>query len=313
MNIRTQSTYRLARWFFWILAAYFIFVFFRDHQQEIQETVTSVSIIQYIISILIATAGTILAALVWAVTINRYGVRRNVVVHAKAWATSRIGRYVPGKLLPVVMRFAQYEKSEASNVGAAFILENVTVLATAATLVLSATIIGLIEIPHHGNWALLILTAILISSLTSRSLNKKFEIFLKRIRIPLTMVSHQWRSILMSSGAQICIMAIHGLSLTVLILPMDQVHVEEWFRNTAIYYLAGLAGMAAIFTPGGLGVREGVLAFFLSSHMPLTQAVIVSLAIRIVSILADVNTCATFWLTHWIVTCRRDLRNGRHE
>lgn len=313
MKLTRQVVYRLARWVFWGLAAYFILFFFLDNSSEILRTVREISPIQYFCSISIAIIGTLAAAMVWSITVSYYGVKRSVIDHARAWSISRISRYIPGKVLPLVLRFSQYEKGEASDVGAAFILESFTVLVMAGMAILLATVTGLIVIPQLAGWGILVLVISLLFALSSRNINERIDSILRRVRLPLSLVSHQWRRILFSSLAQAAIMAIHGLSLSVLIAPIDQISIVDWFRNTAIYYLAGLAGMASVFTPGGLGVREGVLAFFLSFHVPLSQAVIVSLAIRITSIVADVVTCAAFWSAQRFISARNRCRSNTNE
>jgi hypothetical protein len=50
-----------------------------------------------------------------------------------------------------------------------------------------------------------------------------------------------------------------------------------------------MAGFLNILTPAGLGVREGIISFFLSFYLATSVAVIVALVTRVWSTLVDVS------------------------
>ena len=51
----------------------------------------------------------------------------------------------------------------------------------------------------------------------------------------------------------------------------------------------GLAGMLAVFAPGGLGVREGILMLILPLLVPRESAIIAALLLRLVMIAAELS------------------------
>jgi uncharacterized membrane protein YbhN (UPF0104 family) len=55
----------------------------------------------------------------------------------------------------------------------------------------------------------------------------------------------------------------------------------------AIYILAGIIGLLAIFVPSGLGVREGVIVLLASHYFPVEVAIALSLAARLYATVAD--------------------------
>lgn len=63
---------------------------------------------------------------------------------------------------------------------------------------------------------------------------------------------------------------------------------HEYFYIIGTFNLAGAIGMAALFVPSGLGVREGVQLVLLSSIMPKEMALIVTVASRLWSAAVDV-------------------------
>ena len=66
---------------------------------------------------------------------------------------------------------------------------------------------------------------------------------------------------------------------------------------TACYAFAWIVGFLSFLTPGGLGVREGLLSLLLSSYMPVSQATLVALLCRVWILSAElVLAGAAFYL-----------------
>ncbi len=55
----------------------------------------------------------------------------------------------------------------------------------------------------------------------------------------------------------------------------------------AAYVLAGAIGILAVFVPSGLGVRESVIVVLASRYIPVEQAIVLSLAARLLSTMGD--------------------------
>lgn len=55
----------------------------------------------------------------------------------------------------------------------------------------------------------------------------------------------------------------------------------------AVYTLAGIIGILAIFVPSGIGVREGVIVLFLSQIVPAEVALVIAINARIYATIAD--------------------------
>jgi len=72
--------------------------------------------------------------------------------------------------------------------------------------------------------------------------------------------------------------------------------VEAYIPLAAIYILAGVIGLLAIFVPSGLGVREAVIVLLASAYMSPAEAVVVSVAARFYATIADVGLAAIYGL-----------------
>ena len=57
---------------------------------------------------------------------------------------------------------------------------------------------------------------------------------------------------------------------------------------TACYAFAWIVGFLSFLTPGGLGIREGLLGLLLSSYMPVPQATLIALLCRLWMLLAEI-------------------------
>ena len=62
----------------------------------------------------------------------------------------------------------------------------------------------------------------------------------------------------------------------------------------AAYVVAGAIGVLALFVPSGLGVRESTFVLLVVPVIPVEQAVIIALAARLVSTIADIALAAGY-------------------
>lgn len=71
---------------------------------------------------------------------------------------------------------------------------------------------------------------------------------------------------------------------------------EYIFYCIAAYSLAVVGGLAVLFVPAGIGVREGILIFFLQALMPLGVATIIAFSVRFLTTLIEIifSIIATF-------------------
>ncbi|UCD20083.1 MAG: flippase-like domain-containing protein, partial [candidate division WOR-3 bacterium] len=95
---------------------------------------------------------------------------------------------------------------------------------------------------------------------------------------------------------------VHGLGLFFLLNALSPVSGSHYLAITGSYYAASLAGLAAFFAPGGLGVREGVLFLVLPLLVPRESAIVAAIMIRLVTVLAEMALAGVFvgwaWFSH---------------
>ena len=64
------------------------------------------------------------------------------------------------------------------------------------------------------------------------------------------------------------------------LLPVD---FRYFLMITGAYEVAGLIGIAAVFAPSGIGVREGVLFLVLPAFIPTPAVIIGTIAMRLIA------------------------------
>lgn len=97
-----------------------------------------------------------------------------------------------------------------------------------------------------------------------------------------------------------------GIAFLFLTKSLINVKPEEMIFVISSFVLASIIGFLAFFSPGGLGVREGVLVLFLQTIFPLETAVILSLMSRLWQILADGILALTIFFP------KKTLANFKH-
>ena len=107
--------------------------------------------------------------------------------------------------------------------------------------------------------------------------------FLKTLRstgTPLFQKSfrYQWLNIFATHFLLWCC---QGLAFFLFVRSLAPVAWTDAGVLTACYAFAWIVGFLSFLTPGGLGVREGLLSLLLSSYMPVSQATLVALLCRV--------------------------------
>lgn len=80
---------------------------------------------------------------------------------------------------------------------------------------------------------------------------------------------------------------LNGVGICLIAAFLSDAGPGSWVPLSAAYALAGALGILAVVVPSGLGVRESVFVFFAVGYMPVEQAIVVSLAARILSTVGD--------------------------
>ena len=221
----------------------------------------------------------------WYLMTLKLGIALSFPETLENWFTSQLGKYLPGKVWLVLGRFYFYESKGKSRkmITIALYLETVMLIVTGA-LIFFAALLFLKEIRfvREGDlwWAFLLLALVLLS-LHPRILLRLSNWILARskrepISLPISYPNILW--ILL-----ICFLSwvVGGIGFYFFIDAIYPIAFQHLLFITGSLAISSTIGLIALFAPGGLGVREGALAYLLSFLVPGSVAVILSVLTRI--------------------------------
>ncbi len=229
--------------------------------------------------------------LLWDVITRRYDV---VILRRYSWPVwfySLIGKYVPLKVGPAILRILGY-KAHGTHAPDRLILCCYWefILSTYAGLIVVAALAGTTDvIPSFPGrdaalWILLIgLLPFLWPPLLSRAVDLLFRL-LKRPAPEMKWTFGSLVALIVGYALSWCLL---GASLYLIASALRPLSPSNVVETTLAYGLAGFVGSAAIFAPSGLGVRDGALMFLLSPLLGREGAFVISVLARVVAVLAE--------------------------
>jgi uncharacterized membrane protein YbhN (UPF0104 family) len=215
-------------------------------------------------SFALAALGTAAAALIWLTILDALGVRPKL---RWAWLffQAQLGKYIPGSIWQYAGRAAVARANgiPVRPVGVSLPIE------FAALAIAAGAMSGFLL----GWWGGLILAAVAVAlasaDLTARDRRAAFA----TIRATLLYLPI-W--LLLGASFWLCARGLVG------------VPARDLAFYAGAFAVAWLAGLVAIYAPGGLGVREAVLVALLSGRIGAADALVVAAASRLILILVDV-------------------------
>jgi len=241
------------------------------------------------------------AAVFWRYAMLTLGQKPGVYEAFRAYYIGHLGKYVPGKVMVLVIRtgLVQSERTKITAAGASVFVETMTMMAVGAFV---AALIAAIEFrqTEHGNLPWLLALGIMVGTMLP-ILPPVFHFVAQKCKIQLEGLSFRTLAIGWILNIPVWIMLGVSLWLTMqgLGIKSESVITELPFFILAIS-LSIVAGFVSML-PAGLGSREAVmilvLATFFATHPtgaiePLGTAIIVATVHRIISILSELTVSA---------------------
>lgn len=226
---------------------------------------------------------------------------------------SQVGRYLPGRFWNIVSLTLLLEREKVKK-SASLILQFfyqgilVTVFWVIGNILSGSFVLG--RVTPRFSWLAPLSTAFILLILLflpfftrwlNYLLNLKFK-EVKKINLPKKSY-YPALNFLFLSGLAL------SLSFFLFVYGLTRVPIKEALFIGGIFHLAYVIGWIVFFVPGGLGIREGLLAFFLSSSSLLPPALssLVALAARLWMTGAEFLLLLGAWI--WVVLLRQEKFN----
>jgi uncharacterized membrane protein YbhN (UPF0104 family) len=232
-------------------------------------------------------------ALCWLVQIWRWILRHSGSTISypglfKIWFFANLGRYLPGKVWQFLGMVYMLEKRgvpKSNSVSTALLAQSLSVI---SGLLIAFVFLGtdlysqfLAKKPGlvliMAVFGLFIVTVVCYPKLLGEIINFGLGIF-KREKISLDITSKDVIIYILTYSVS---WLLFGLAFLVFIKAMAQASFDMYPGITGAFAFAFNIGFLALFVPGGIGVREGILVLLLSSVFPVPIATLISLVARL--------------------------------
>lgn len=268
---------------------------------------------------LLILGGTLLYMIVlWRGLLVRLGARMRLGAAFRIFSISALGRYLPGKIWQVVgmvyLGRKEGVRAEAGVWGAVLaqvlaVLSGVLVTLGALFLEQERMLAPLLErigVEEISLWWLLLPLAGILALLHPRILQRLTNWLLRLLKREPLKFNLSYAGLLGFFLMYVLSWGFYGTALFLFISSLNPLPLSDWVLVTGGFTGAYVVGLLAVFVPGGLGVREGLLALFLTSILGAGVAVALSFAQRLWFTAMEL----TFVLISVIFTRRR---NGSKE
>jgi uncharacterized membrane protein YbhN (UPF0104 family) len=237
--------------------------------------------------LLAVSAGYLARFAAWTRLASLFGLRAPVRKAGRAYFLSILGRYIPGKLGLALIRIEAYRPHPPERVALATGTELVTALSAALMLMLAGIASAPSSFPF---WLRLAAPAGMVATLAVLSP----PVLHRAAGLVFRLTGRERPEKLPGFARMFGLTALYifpgllqGLGLYALLLSLGPVQPGSYLAVTGAYYAAGLAGMLAVFAPGGLGVREGILMLVLPLIVPKESAIVAALLLRLIMMGAE--------------------------
>jgi glycosyltransferase 2 family protein len=239
---------------------------------------------------------------VWKFLVRSLGDKINTLSALKIWFISNLGRYVPGKVLQIagLVFLAGKEGVTKSKAVQSVLYSQIT--ANGLGLFMG---LGLLLLKTTGDdfpnlfHITTILIAVFILILWFPT------VFLRSSNFVLGKMNKEKLENTLGTGNYLKFLALQiinwmlmSLSFILLVKTYTNISVTEHPEVLFILPLSWTIGLLAIFAPGGIGVREGAMTFWLKNYVPLEYALVLPWIYRILITVVETILTIIFTLSY---------------
>jgi hypothetical protein len=216
------------------------------------------------------------------------------------------GKYVPGKIWQIAgSTYLATRKGVPGGASfMAFLLGQIYSILSGFLLVTFLLASGSIEIPESAyslaRWnSIAIAMIILVVSLRPRILQKPLNALICIFKSQPVRIDSSLQMGLKYLSLYTLSWFIFGLAFWLFINAFTAVHFGKYVSLTAIHAGAIVIGFLSVFTPGGVGVREGILVLFLAHTGGFREPLpgVLAIGMRLLTTLSEIISFLFTWVT----------------
>ncbi len=269
-------------------------------------------ILSLIIGIVLLSLVVCAYPLIWRSILSKFGTKIGVRQAYKSWVYSNVGKYIPGKVWQFAGRIMLTKEAYGEVIVITMLLETVISGVASIIVFLWGTLVGGI---FTAAWVkyLSVSLPILIVLLHPFFLKQILKILSKIRKVELhENFTMKYTDILLYLIIYIFLWGMTGLAFW-LMFAGSSIKIAL-IDLASSYALSWVIGYASLFAPGGLGVREGAIAFLLNLKYPPVVSSTFAVLTRISFIVTDFLLFGVFYLYFKITEMGKnkneDIRNN---
>lgn len=277
---------------FLIVIFYFIFKYFYNNINDLKEYEFSFHVTRLIVPGLLIWVAMTMNSFVYHKIISSLAPKAKLAQNIRIWFYSYLGRFFPGKIGLVASRIYLHKQQHISGRIAlfAFYLETLISAITTVFIYLLSTIIYTYPFLQDYKIFSYVFLAACFIALHPRIIRFQLKLLMKfkgdEQKLDFNL---NYPTLLFIFILRIIIWCTLGLSFYFIINSFYSVPFSYFPYLTGIFALGAIIGLFAVFAPTGLGVLEGILVLGLKYIVPDGIAVVISLSVRIVKVIAELS------------------------
>lgn len=284
--MRRFNYHQVVKWTIVVIIFVFLGKMVWENWAQVKEAPLTLQPLPLTLSTLVYASAYLIQMLAWYLITLRLGIALALAETLESWLYSQLGKYLPGKVWLLFGRFYFYESKGKSKkaISLALYLETTTMVIAAGLLSLTGLLLfkEMRQFYADKQFVWLILPFLLAClSLHPLFLQKGINWILTLFRKEPLSLSVAYTDILLILLISILSWAVGGVGFYFFIASFFSASPAHLPFLTGALAFASILGLIALFAPGGLGVREGVLVYLLSHMMPVSVAVILSVLTRL--------------------------------
>ena len=248
-----------------------------------------------VLSAIFLGLGFMLLVRIWTLILRETGEKLPYAAACKVWFASNMGKYLPGKIWQILGMVYLAEKKGIPKLKSFSTAVVAQFFSVVSGLLLAAICFGFHWYPELPGWGGLIqivstvlILVCLVFIFAPRTLESSLNLLLRLLRKETVEFYFDTRKIITYLFCYGLSWLLFGAGLFFFAAGITEVVPGFLWKATGAFSGAMVLGFLAVIVPGGLGVREGVLAFLLSSSMPLPVTTLVALLYRLWFTLVEV-------------------------
>ena len=230
---------------------------------------------------------------VWRSVLRGLHVRLPLIVEARLFFVSQLGKFLPGAIWPVVLQMETAKRYRVNR--------RLVVVANLITIVLGCTVglaVASASLPFSDAsvlrrywWALLALP-LLVGLLHPRVIPAIINRALSVVRQPPTPAQLGWRSTAEAAGWSLVSWLALGAHISALTISVGGGGVRAVLLCTGGAALGVAVGILIVPVPAGIGVRDSILGLVLAVRLSTAEAIAVVVVSRVILIAVDLVLAA---------------------